>query len=346
MARIAIVSFRLGLDDGVSIEATKWKNAFLELGHDVREVAGEGFADVILPGLAIHATSAPTPFELHAALEDADLVVVENLASLPLNLRARDALYEVLHTRLVLFHHHDLAWQREQLSHLEGPRDEPTWFHVTINELSRRELKERGIEASVLANTFDCDPPQGQRFKTRQSLGIDEERLVLMPTRALPRKNVAGALRLCEQLGAVFWILGPSEDGYDRTLEQLLDATSVEVRRGLHDGSIHDAYAASDLVVMPSTWEGFGNPVLESVTHRRALALNVYPVAREIIAHGFEFFELDDVSRIATFLDDPDEGLFERNLAIAREHFNLRDLAPQLAQILRMMGVKPSPLLS
>ena len=43
-----------------------------------------------------------------------------------------------------------------------------------------------------------------------------------MPSRALPRKNVEGALALCEALDAVFWLLGPAEDGYEATLEGLL----------------------------------------------------------------------------------------------------------------------------
>ena len=79
---------------------------------------------------------------------------------------------------------------------------------------------------------------------------------------------------------------------------------------------------------MPSTWEGFGNPVLESVTHRRPLALNPYPVAREITSFGFSFFALDDVESIGAFLERPDEGMYDVNLAVARQHFNL-DLLPQ-----------------
>jgi len=59
---------------------------------------------------------------LETALADADLVIVENLASLPLNLDARDVLYHVLEGRRALFHHHDLPWQRPHLAHVEGPR--------------------------------------------------------------------------------------------------------------------------------------------------------------------------------------------------------------------------------
>ena len=98
--------------------------------------------------------------------------------------------------------------------------------------------------------------------------------------------------------------------------------------------TMDDAYAGADLVVMPSTWEGFGNPVLESVTHRRALALHPYPVAREIIDFGFEFFDLYDVEGIESFLRAPDDDLLASNLDVARRHFNLADLPARLSRLL------------
>lgn len=340
MALITFVSFRLGGSDGVSIEANKWMGALRALGHRVTSVAGEGEADVLLPGLAIGAPLAPTAPELRRAVKDADLVVVENLASLPLNVGARDVLYDVLENRPALFHHHDLAWQRPHLAHVEGPRDGPRWRHVTINELSRRELGERGIDATTIMNTFDCEPPRGRRDSTRLNLDVSNEVLVVMPSRAIPRKNIEGALELCRALNAIFWLLGPAEDGYDDELNEIFRAAPVEVRRGLgHDFNIHDAYAASDLVVMPSTWEGFGNPVLESVTHRRPLALYPYPVAEEISSYGFKFFGLSDVDAVRRFLSDVDYALYEHNLLIALEHFNLKSLPDRLGVVLDQMGI-------
>ncbi|MFZ1062584.1 MAG: glycosyltransferase [Acidimicrobiales bacterium] len=346
MARLVVVSFRLGGTDGVAIEAAKWQRAFEDLGHDVTTIAGEGACDVTLPGLAMGAATAPSLEETRDALAGADLVVVENLASLPLNVGAREALYHALEGRRALFHHHDLAWQRAELAHLEGPRDDEQWRHVAINQRSVDELAQRGIEAELIYNSFDCDPPRGRRRATRRALGLERERVVLMPTRALARKNVAGALELCGELDAVLWLLGPSEDGYDAELDRLLARSSVRVRRGLSVGDVHDAYAASDLVVMPSTWEGFGNPVLESVTHRRPLALFWYPVALEIAAHGFSFFGLDEVEKIAAFLDEPDDALLLGNLEIARRDFNVRNLAPRLARILEGLGIGSAPLMS
>jgi mannosylglucosylglycerate synthase len=340
VAHLTFVSFRLGGSDGVSIEAEKWMSALRSLGHRVHSVAGEGNADVLVPALAIGAQVAPTASELRRALEDADLVVVENLASLPLNAAARDVLYGVLENRPALFHHHDLPWQRPHLAHLEGPRDGPRWRHVTINELSRLELRERGIDATTIMNTFDCEPPRGRRESTRLNLDLTNEVLVVMPSRALPRKNIEGALELCRALDAIFWLLGPAEDGYDDELNELFRVAPVEVRRGLgHDFSIHDAYAASDLVVMPSTWEGFGNPVLESVTHRRPLALHPYPVANEITSYGFKFFGLSDVDGVSAFLGDVDYALYEHNLLIALEHFNVKSLPDRLGKVVDQMGI-------
>ena len=331
--RVAQVSFRLGGVDGVSIEAAKWKAALESLGHDVVTIAGEGPVDRLLPGLAIGASEPPTLAALIDAVADADLVIVENLLSLPLNPEARLVCATALAGRRAILHHHDLPWQREQLAHLGGPPNDPAWRHVTINERSRLELNERGIEAITIYNAFDLEPPAGQREQTRAKLDVLDERLVLLPSRAIARKNVAGALELASALGAVLWLLGPPEDGYDDELDGLLGASDVAVRRG-PVGSIHDAYAAADLVVLPSTWEGFGNATLESVTHRRPLAVYPYPVLAELRALGLSLLDLGDLDGIRAELAKPDVTRREANLAVARAHFNLADLPRRLATLL------------
>jgi hypothetical protein len=49
-------------------------------------------------------------------------------------------------------------------------------------------------------------------------------------------------------------------------------------------------------------------------------------VLDEILAHGFEVFALSEPEALAKFLDHPDGALLERNVAIATEHYDLRDL--------------------
>ncbi len=346
----ALLSFRLGGPDGVAIEAAKWQRALGALGFTTRTVAGAGPVDVLLPGLAIGAPDPPTRAEVADALAPADLVVVENLCSLPLNPGAWRVVADVLAGRPALLHHHDLPWQRPQFRAHPPPPDDPRWRHVTINRLSRRELATRGIRATTVYNSFavpapDRDPdgplpPRSERgAELRRVLGLDPDRLlVLQPTRALPRKNVAGGIGVAAALGATYWLLGPAEDGYGPELERLVDGAPCPVLRGateIGDGTaIDDAYQACDVVTLPSTWEGFGNPSLESVVHRRPLAIGPYPVADELAAFGFRWFPLDGVADLAAWLRAPDRQLLEDNLAVAATHFSVADLPDRIASVL------------
>ncbi len=347
-----MVSFRLGGTDGVSVEAAKWDRALRQLGHTVTTVAGDGPVDHLLPGLAIDAPEPPDAAAVAAALAGSDVVVVENLCSLPLNPAAAAVVAGCLRGRPAVLHHHDLPWQRPHLADRPPPPDDPAWRHVTINRLSQRQLAERGIEAVTVYNAFDTQPVPGRRAETRAALGLaDGDRLVLQPTRALDRKNVGGGLAVAEAAGATYWLLGPAEDGYGPELDRLLAGARCPVRHGpltekelpgaglpgagVPAATVTDAYAACDVVTLPSSWEGFGNPTVESAVHRRPLAVGWYPVARELAGFGFTWFDAADPDTVARWLDGPDEELLDHNLAVARRHFSLADLPGRLAAVLR-----------
>jgi len=335
--RAVLVSFRLGAADGVSVEAAKWESALRRLGWTVYTVAGAGQPDLLVPGLDLDAPEPPDEADLAAALDGADVVLVENLLSLPRNPAAAEMLAAILRGRPALLHHHDLPWQREQAFPVQvWPPDDPAWRHIAINELSRHQLGERGIGSVTIYNTFETGGRRGRRRHARRRLRVRRGTLlVLQPTRAIPRKNVAAGIAVTEQLGGTYWLTGPAEDGYGQTLHGLLQQARCPVLRRVPDGlSMADAYAAADVVVFPSTWEGFGNPVLEAAVYRRPLVVADYPVLHELRRYGFQWFSPDRLDLLRAFLDRPDPALHDVNAEIARTWFAPETLDARLDQLL------------
>lgn len=330
MSRIALVSYRLGGTDGVSIEAEKWRAALEGLGHEVQTIAGGGHPNVLIPGMGMYDEPVDLELALRTAIEGFDLVIVENVISLPLNEPLRQTLYRILENRAAIFHHHDFAMDRSHLSHLDPPRKHPLWTHVVINEHSQKLLNGVGVGSLLMRNLFEIHPPLGERESTRAQLGIGEELLALFPSRVIERKNPARALRFADQIDATLWIVGDVEDSYDEQFQKVVDEQARPFLHHKSPGTIDDAYAASDLVVVSSNWEGFGNPVIESVTHRRPLVAHNYPVLQEIMKFGFAFFDIRDPATITRFLASPNDAIFDANLAIAAEHFNIEHLPRQL----------------
>jgi len=344
--RAVTISFRLGGDDGVSVEARKWQWALGELGFENRRVAGaiedEGQADdVVMPALSINATNPADENAISAAIDGADLLVVDNICSLPLNLDAAEPVARVAaqHRGRVVLRHHDLPWQRRNLKHLE-PRFPPRIggaLHATVNLRSRRELQARRYEAvTTIHNYFDLAPPAGDRATTRKAFGFtDDDFVLLQPARAIERKNVPGGLlfakrlrHLVPDLAIRYWLSGPPEDGYAETLDRILDRSPVPVTIG-RAANAADAYAAADLIVFPSTWEGFGNPIIEATAFRRPCAAYPYPVLAEILASGVRVFSTQRPDQLARFLAEPADvrdRYFDANVRRAELSFALADL--------------------
>lgn len=342
MARAAIVSFRLGLSDGVSIVARLWQEMLSDIGFDMVTVAAEGPVDRLVPGLGIDQLDGPDPEQLSAAVDDVDLVVVENLCTIPLNLAAARTVAHTLASRPAILHHHDPPWQRERFASVtELPPDDPAWRHVVINRLTAEQFAQRGLEAVVIYNGFDTNSAAGDRNAMRTRLGVaDETLLVVHPVRAIPRKNIPTAIAIAEALGGTYWLMGQAEEDYDDTLDELLDnARCPVIHRPV--ARTPDIYAAADLVVFPSLWEGFGNPPVEAAIWRRPCVVGGYPVADELADFGFRWFSPQRLDEVRDFLSCPDADLLDQNQAIAQQHFSLERVRSDLVALLDDAGWLP-----
>ncbi len=308
----------------MSIEAGKWRAALASLDFDVVTVAGTGSADVLIEGLGSEPDGAVgadlVGAKLAAAFEGCDVVIADNICSLPLNPMASAAVARALRGRPAVLRHHDLAWQRPERPWAGwSVPDDRRWAHVAVNSISVEELATRqGIDATRVPN----------RFSTTGWLEPSDHRgtVVLHPVRAIPRKNVPAAVALAEQLGATYWLTGPAEDGYDATLERLLASTRCPVR---HEPatSMVDAYALADVVAFPSTSEGFGNPVIEASLARRPVAVGRYPVlVADFEPLGFRWLDAADLRSVERFVSHPDLDVLDANRSLAIEHFDLADL--------------------
>jgi glycosyltransferase involved in cell wall biosynthesis len=56
-----------------------------------------------------------------------------------------------------------------------------------------------------------------------------------------------------------------------------------------------DIFWVSDLVIIPSRWEGFGNNLLEAIAYKKPVVVYSYPVLEsDILPKGFDFITVSE----------------------------------------------------
>ncbi|KOV89721.1 glycosyltransferase family 4 protein [Nocardia sp. NRRL S-836] len=341
MSRVCVVSHRLGGFDGVSVEAAKWADAFAVLGWDVTLAAGH-FASgtgVVVRGMWADRPGGDPPPVDHALIAELcathDLVVLDNAGSLWSAPEAAVAWEEHALTAgvPVILRHHDPAWQRVQLRPVDGdvvPLHHPAHLHVLINSVTEREFLARWprLHTRVVHNRVDvAGLARGDRAGTRAALGVaDDDYLVVHPARVEgTSKNIPGAVDFVRRLsarrpGVRYWL---TDDAPCAAVEGL-----PGVVRGRVAGQA-DLYAAADLVLLPSTWEGWGLPVCEAAAARKPVVAGPYPVLDEIRGLGLTVIDPSDLDGLLAVTDD----MLDANVRAVQRHLDLRGLPPVLARL-------------
>lgn len=193
--RIGFLSFRIAGNDGVSLEAVRWRTVLERLGHKVTFIAGElDQHGILIPDL--HFTN-PQIYRIHDAIVNENLpykqvendifswagriegqlrsafrryssdhLIIANVFSLPIHFPLTVALERVV-TELgipTVARHHDFWWERSRYAKSSYfdffrryfPPADPLITHVTINKMAQREMKQRtGLSSMVIGDSFD-----------------------------------------------------------------------------------------------------------------------------------------------------------------------------------------------
>jgi len=297
---------------------------------------------------------------------DISLLIIQNALTIPMHISLGIALTEFLSETLMpaIAHHHDFYWERSRfqvnnvpdfLDMAFPPRDIHLQ-HVVINQSAREELALRkGISSMLIPNVFDFDNPPDKTddygTNVREEMGLGpEDKLILQPTRVVPRKGIEHSISLLKRLNdprcklVISHAAGDEGSDYPEQMKALAYSEGVDLiffgdrvgdhRHINHDGEknyvLHDLYPHADLVMFPSLYEGFGNALLETFYFRIPIIVNRYPVwVRDIEPKGFQVPVMDGfvnqrvIDQARRLLDDDEhrKEMVEYNYECAKKYY-------------------------
>ena len=295
-----------------------------------------------------------------------DVLVPENVLTIPVHVPLGVALTEFLaETGMpAVAHHHDFYWERVRFSlnavpdylDMAFPPRLSNVVHTVINQAAGEQLALRkGVSSVLVPNVFNFeDPPELDEdwaADVRAEFGLaPDDIFILQPTRIVPRKGIEHAIKLVSMLDDPRCKLIISHDAgdegyeYQHMLQHLAEDEGVDLRivadrvseRRQRDSSgrkmytLWDIYPHADFVTYPSTYEGFGNALLEAFYFRKPVMINRYSIyVQDIQPKGFEVVEMDGyvtratVNAVRRVLDDSGlrAEMVERNYELATRYY-------------------------
>lgn len=183
----------------------------------------------------------------------------------------------LLRARLVVQTHGIEAWPRPSRS-IRWATEQADLVLAVSRYTRARVLSWAAIEperVAVLPNTVSACFTPGDRSAARRRFSLGDQRVLLTVGRISGKERYKGQDRVIEAIPAllaaghdVLYLVAGDGDDLPR-LQRLAIATGVSERvrflGAVPDGDLPDLYRAADLVVMPSTGEGFGITYLESM---------------------------------------------------------------------------------
>jgi mannosylglucosylglycerate synthase len=329
---------------------------------------------------AIHEIRSLLKVQLHCFINQfkIDFLIVENALTIPIHIPLGLALSEVIAETQIptIAHHHDFYWERDRFStnavndylRMAFPPSLPNIKHVVINSQAQEQLALRtGISSIIIPNVLDFENPPLVDVKRseafRQSIGLKtNDKMILQPTRIIPRKGIEQAIELVKELKDPRYKLVISHEAGDEGFEyaEWLEEYALEHHVDLrmitpkivdpfYNGncpkrySLWDIYPHADLITYPSLYEGFGNAFLEAIYFKKPILVNRYSIfIRDLEPRGFDLAVMDGfiskktVQKVKEVLESPErrQNMVNNNYEVAWRHYSYSVLRNQFNAII------------
>lgn len=181
---------------------------------------------------------------------------------------------------------------------------------ITVSNSMKQQILDFFPDAkvSVIYNGFEASrPPDALEldgFTKKYSL---PQEFLLSVGHLEVRKNyrqLIEALAVLKDRGqALFLLIVGNDNGEGGRLQNLIASrglsSQIKLLSGLSHRELQCAYVLSQLFIFPSTYEGFGIPILEAMASRTPMILSDIPVFREITENQGVYFSPDDIGELA-----------------------------------------------
>lgn len=222
---------------------------------------------------------------------------------------------------------------------------------ITVSESMKQEILGFFPKASisVIYNGFDtglyANVTETEIKKLQLKYGLPDS-FVLAVGHLERRKNyrrLIDAMARLQDIGCPCSLVIVGNDSGERQfLEKCVEVTSqsvaVKFLTGLSDREVRCAYKLCRLFVFPSTYEGFGIPILEAMGAERPMVLSDIPVFREITQNQGVYFAPDDTEEMVSAIEAVLTSSSEQDRLIEYgkkrvQAFSFQNLAGQLEQL-------------
>lgn len=219
---------------------------------------------------------------------------------------------------------------------------------ITVSESMRKEILNFYPEVPISVITNGLDASEFDRVSAvdlqefRRKFTLSEE-FVLAVGHFESRKNylrLIDAIALLRDRGRSCSLLIIGNDSGERKAveERVASANlagSVKILSGISDLEVRCAYKLCSLFAFPSTYEGFGIPILEAMAAGRPMVLSDIQVFQEITESQGIYFPYDDIELMASAIEEGLSSSSERARLVSYGNervkaFSFQALAGQL----------------